>query len=311
MKKIITVLLIFHLLLVQGYSQSSSTDSIITTISGGSWTPDGKEIYFNAMRFNMIRRVPVAKAIYKFTLSSGHASLFLKDAFEVAISPDGKKIAYVRRSEKGIGEIFIYDITTQIERPALIDTFHKGSPSWSPDGKKLVYTTTTNAEKGPRFANIDLWVVDLFTRKSKQITETSGFKNYNPVWATEGNKIVYYLEKGDNRDQIYLTDENGSFHSNLTADTSTHNYFPGWFGKQIIYTNHPNHVLLMDQDGGNKSIIVGTQFSTGGYDSKTGKILFITPATTVTPAQIKVFDVKTKTSSLLILKDDLLSKFEF
>src|SRR5204863_1258978 len=119
-----------------------------------------------------------------------------------------------------------------------VDSFQKFAPNWSNDGKKIVYNRKTNSQD--RDAPVEICVAEIKTGKSNQITNSGPYKSYSPVWSPEGNKIVYYLEKGDQRDQIWLTDANGSFHTNLTNDTSSHNYYPAWIDKNTIaYTRNP------------------------------------------------------------------------
>ncbi|MBK8081458.1 MAG: hypothetical protein IPK25_14970 [Saprospiraceae bacterium] len=63
------------------------------------------------------------------------------------------------------------------------------------------------------------------------------------------------MDKGD-RDQIYVTDKNGSFHTNLTNDTTTHNYSPIWENNEsIVYVQAPSNIFTMKVDGSNKQII--------------------------------------------------------
>lgn len=78
--------------------------------------------------------------------------LQLEDIFELEyaadpqISPDGKYIAYVRRShdimsDKARANIWLYDISAKEDRPLLSGTQDYHSPRWSPDGKYLAYVS--------------------------------------------------------------------------------------------------------------------------------------------------------------------------
>jgi len=60
------------------------------------------------------------------------------------------------------------------------------------------------------------------------------------------------LEKGDSKDQIYLTDSEGSFHKNLTNDNH-HNIYPSWtHDGRIIYTRDKGELMVMNSDGTGK-----------------------------------------------------------
>ena len=43
------------------------------------------------------------------------------------------------------------------------------------------------------------------TNKIMMVTKNSDYKCYTPSWNTKKNKLVYAAERGDKRDQIYLT----------------------------------------------------------------------------------------------------------
>ena len=49
------------------------------------------------------------------------------------------------------------------------------------------------------------------SKVSKLITASGLDKNFNRVWSAQGDRIAYYLEKGDQYDQIYLTDPLGIY----------------------------------------------------------------------------------------------------
>jgi Tol biopolymer transport system component len=219
-------------------------------------------------------------------------------------------MAYTKRLGSGFAgnsDIYIYDFKTKMEKPVANDTIRESAPSWSPDGKKLVYTVLTNLDSGIRFADLNLWVVNVQSGEKKEILKAEGAKMYNPVWAPVGNKIVYYLEKGDNRDQIYITDENGSYHINLTADTSTHNYYPSWKGEQILYTQSREKIIIMNQDGSGKSVINGLHTSRAFYNAKTDKIAFVSPFSDRNQPFIRIYDIKTKQITNIISNEELSS----
>ncbi|MFN5759375.1 MAG: DPP IV N-terminal domain-containing protein, partial [Sphingomonadaceae bacterium] len=71
----------------------------------------------------------------------------LEYASDPQISPDGKKIAYVRRSfdimtDRARANIWIIDVATGEHRPLLSGTASFSSPRWSPDGKRLAYISS-------------------------------------------------------------------------------------------------------------------------------------------------------------------------
>jgi Tol biopolymer transport system component len=177
-----------------------------------------------------------------------------------------------------------------------VDTFSKASPNWSNDGKKIVYNRESNGRG--RDATLELCVVDIQTKEIKQITESGKYKSYSPVWAPEGDKIVYYFEKGDNHDQVWLTDSKGSFHANLTNDTSTHNFYPSWIDKNtIVYTLSPNNIMTMRINGSNKQKVEGINSFLVRYNPATKQAAYITQQP---DSKLMLFDWEKKTAIILL-----------
>jgi Tol biopolymer transport system component len=167
---------------------------------------------------------------------------------------------------------------------------------WSPDGKHLAYNTSSKGNG--QSATIDICILTIATKRVKQITHSGKEKAYDPNWSPDSKKIVYYLEKGDNHDQIWLTDINGSFHTNLTNDTTTHNYFPSWFDEQtILYTQSPETILLMNVNNKKKTRVEGINSEQVKYNAAAGKFVYVT---TETDNNVILFDWKTKQKTIAL-----------
>lgn len=81
-------------------------------------------------------------------------------ASDPQISPDGSTIAYVRRSmdrqtDTDRGDIWTLNTATGAHRPLIVGGASKGSPRWSPDGTRLLYSTATDERPDLRVHYID------------------------------------------------------------------------------------------------------------------------------------------------------------
>jgi len=81
-------------------------------------------------------------------------------ASDPQISPDGKTIAYVRRSmdrqkDADRGDIWTLNIATGAHRPLIVGGASKGGPRWSPDGTTLLYSTATDDRPDLRLFYMD------------------------------------------------------------------------------------------------------------------------------------------------------------
>src|SRR3954447_21530983 len=114
----------------------------------------------------------------------------LEVAADPQISPDGRMIAYVRKSndimtDKARPTIWLADVATGQQRPLLAGSGSYFSPRWSPDGARLAYVA---AEGG----SPQLYVRWMATGESARIT---GLPDSPAAiaWSPDGRRIAYSM----------------------------------------------------------------------------------------------------------------------
>ncbi len=276
---------------------SQADTNYTTKVVSVEWMPDGKAILLAAVKFHKTdRQAPFYSKVFRYELQSGQPEPLFENGSNLAPSPTGKTIAFLKRNDDRRADIYFYNMDTKQETLLKTDTTRKYALTWSPDGKKLMYNISYKGVN--QYATVDVSVVDLATNEIKQITHSGKDKSYNPVWCPDNKKIVYYVEKGDSHDQIWLTDINGSFHTNLTHDTTTHNYFPCWFDeKMIIYTQSPGTIMTMKADGSNRQQVVAIKSDLVKYNSIARKLVYVTVER---DNKVILFDWKKKTTEVLL-----------
>lgn len=98
---------------------------------------------------------------------------------------------------------------------------------WSPNGKHLCWTS----EEFGHFES-DIWVMELRSRKMRNLTAELSGRNYECQWAPD-NRTVFFASTHTGRAQIYRALRNGRFLENVSrmeADAE-----PGWVLPRDIY----------------------------------------------------------------------------
>jgi len=111
----------------------------------------------------------------------------LEVATDPQISPDGRTIAYVRKSndimtDKARSTIWLVDVATGQQRPLLAGSGSYFSPRWSPDGTRLAYVAAEGASP-------QLFVRWMGSGESARITGLPDSPN-GLAWSPDGRRIA-------------------------------------------------------------------------------------------------------------------------
>jgi len=305
MKPLFILLITGHFTFVINAQTNKVDTSYATTAVSAGWMPDGKSLLIAVVKYHKRGEAPFTSKVFNYDLGSKQLTYLFDNGGNLAPSPDGKTIAFLKRDDDKRTDIYFFNTVTKKETVFKTDTSGKNSLSWSPDGKYLMYNIST---KGTRqHSVIDICVLNIATKQIKQITQSGGDKSYDPNWCPDSKKVVYYFEKGDGHDQIWITDINGSFQTNLTNDTTTHNYFPSWFDEQtIIYTQSPETIMMMTTNDGKRKKVEGINSDNVKYNSAAGKFVYIT---TEANNNVVLYDWKKRTQTIILDGAKMIEKF--
>lgn len=114
----------------------------------------------------------------------------LEAAADVQVSPDGRTIAYVRRSadvmsDRNRGAIWLVDAASGKQRPLVTGPGSYGSPRWSPDGARLAYVS---GDEG----GAQLWVRWIDSGAASRLTNLPDAPGAI-TWAPDGRSIAYTM----------------------------------------------------------------------------------------------------------------------
>ena len=152
-------------------------------------------------------------------------------------SPDGKRIAFMSwRAGHFIGEfglsseIYVMDADGKNTRRLTNNRKSDSSPSWSPDGKWIVFTADRKGDD----VNYEIYVMDADGGNQRRLTNNR-VHDKSPSWSSDGKRIVFSSYR-DGNGEIYVMDNDGGNQQKLTNNPRHTNADPAWFGPAFAVT---------------------------------------------------------------------------
>lgn len=182
-------------------------------IYGLAWMPDSRSLLFTSFRrVNQLNlwKVSLNAADEPQIISTGG-----KNLQDVAISPDGKTVAFVEETaDENIWEIEPNAKPQIIIRSPRADH----SPQISPDGAKMAFASD-------RTGNYEIWIADTNGKNQRQLTAETGSAG-SPRFSPDG-KFIAYDSQIASGSGIYTVSVNGGDPRLLIVD-GKNNSLPAW-----------------------------------------------------------------------------------
>lgn len=172
--------------------------------------------------------------------------------YDAVWAPDGKRLAFsFVKTSPNQGDVDVHTINPEGKNAAPFAVTagklsHEESPSWSPDGKFIAYSST-------RDGNQEIYVAssDAVATEPRRLT-TDAATDAHPAWSPDGKSIAFATDRWGDL-EIALIDVKSGDVKRITTSRGLDDY-PVWSpdGRHIAFTTHRDgnfEIYVMSADG--------------------------------------------------------------
>lgn len=178
-----------------------------------TWSPDGRTIAFSSSRDG-------ARRLYLMDADGGHVRRLTTatddDERGPRFSPDGTQIAYIASRDGFVApRIAVADLRTG--KSAIVSTYSERAmespPSWSPDGRSLLFTVIKGSNASIFTMNAD--------GSGRRLLRQAEERDALPQWSPDGRQVMYLSISRDTRHQgLHVMNADGTAARRLVGSPS-------------------------------------------------------------------------------------------
>src|SRR6185369_14351060 len=161
-------------------------------------------------------------------------------------SADSKRFLYQAKSTDQTipnnSDIFIYTLDAGTIEPVVVGPFYDSDPSFSPDGKSIVYASDVEG-------NFEIYSRVIATGETNRLTYGPGHESF-PTYSPDGTQIIFNSDVEKENNDVYLMNVDGSNVRKLTDG-------PGWdAAPSNSWSADGTQVLLLSDRDGSENLYV-------------------------------------------------------
>lgn len=204
-----------------------------------AWSSDGRSILFSMMFADRDKGTNPHVA----PVGGGEAvALSPQFAGAVAWSPDGSRFLCVRE-----GRLWSVSTRDGATTPLTPDGLDAKDPSWSPDGRWVVFSSG-----GPWWSGASLYVVSAAGDSLRQLTKGS---DYVPAWSGDSRQVFFVSERSG-LPQIWWILLEGGDPRQLTNEPEVYPFPPRWLpGRNVLVYTAAGKIRTIDPSTGARDVV--------------------------------------------------------